>query len=138
MDLYVLRHGTAVDHGRLRNDSERPLSEEGQERLRRVTESWERLRVSVDGILTLTPRGAGLEELYAEDQVAYFDGLDDATETIRRLAADDDSRIATARRGRERVHRDYDGAAIARFILQLTTRDPAWRDAPWSRHVFGG
>lgn len=91
-----------------------------------------------NGILTLTPRGAGLEELYAEDQVAYFDGLDDATETIRRLAADDDSRIATARRGRERVHRDYDGAAIARFILQLTTRDPAWRDAPWSRHVFGG
>lgn len=91
-----------------------------------------------NGILTLTPRGAGLEELYAEDEVAYFDGLDDAVDTIRRLAGDEPTRIATARRGRERVHRDYDGAAIARFIVNLTTRNPAWRDAPWSRHVFGG
>jgi len=91
-----------------------------------------------NGILTLTPRGAGLEELYAEDEVVYFDGLDDAVEKARYFATDDDARIATARRGRERVHRDYDGAAIARFIVALTNRDNSWRDAPWSAHVFGG
>jgi hypothetical protein len=91
-----------------------------------------------NGILTLTPRGAGLEELYAEDEVAYFDDLDEAVAVIRRFSADDQARIATAQRGCQRVHRDYDGTAIARYMVALTSRDPAWRDAPWSRHVFGG
>ena len=91
-----------------------------------------------NGILTLTPRGAGLEQLYAEDELAYFDGPDDAVDIIRRLAADDAARIATARRGRQRVHRDYDGTAIARFIVDLTTSNHAWREAPWSANVFGG
>jgi hypothetical protein len=91
-----------------------------------------------NGILTLTPRGAGLDELYAEDEVVYFDDLEDAVEKARDFSNDDDARIATARRGRDRVHRDYDGAAIARFIVNLTTRDEGWRDAPWSTHVFGG
>jgi glycosyltransferase involved in cell wall biosynthesis len=90
-----------------------------------------------NGILTLSPRGAGLEELYAEDEAVHFDGLDDLAEKVRRFAADPAARNAVARKGWERVHRDYSGLEIARFIVALTLRDASWRAAPWSRHVYG-
>jgi hypothetical protein len=91
-----------------------------------------------NGILTLSPRGAGLEELYAGDELVQFDGIDDLVEKIRRFAADDEQRNAIARRGCRRNHHDYNGTEIARFIVALTTRDPEWSKAPWSKHVFGG
>lgn len=90
-----------------------------------------------NGILTLSPRGAGLEELYAEDEAVHFTGINDLAEKVRRFAADPAGRIAIARKGWERVHRDYSGRAIAHFIVALTLRDASWQDAAWSRHVFG-
>jgi hypothetical protein len=90
-----------------------------------------------NGILTLSPRGAGLEELYGPGELVQFDGLDDLAAKVRHIAAADDERVAIARRGCERNHRDYTGTAVARFIVALTLRDPAWRDAPWAAHVHG-
>jgi len=90
-----------------------------------------------NGILTLTPRGAGLEELYAEDEIVYFDGSADLIKKIRFYATHADERIAISRKGWERNHRDYNGTAVAGFITALTMRDDAWRAAPWAGHVFG-
>jgi len=91
-----------------------------------------------NGILTLSPSGAGLEELYAPDELVQFDDIDDLVEKIRYFAENDAERLAIARRGCQRNHRDYNGTEIARFIVSLTVRDEKWRKAPWSRHVFGG
>lgn len=89
-----------------------------------------------NGILTLTPRGAGLEGLYAEDEIVYFDHADDLAEKVRHYASRPEERLAMARKGWERNHRDYNGTEIARFIVALTLRDEAWRKAPWAAHVF--
>ncbi len=75
-----------------------------------------------NGILTLTPRGAGLEKLYAEDEIVYFDGIDDLAEKVRHFAADRDARNAIARKGWERNHRDYSGTEVARIIVQALER----------------
>lgn len=90
-----------------------------------------------NGILTLTPRGAGLESLYAEDELVYFDGIDDLAEKIRHYATNREERTAIARKGCERNHRDYNGTEVARFIVSLTNRTSAWRGAPWAEHVHG-
>jgi len=89
-----------------------------------------------NGILTFTPRGAGLESLYAEDELVYFDGTGDLIEKIRYYAGHSAERIAIARKGWERNLLDYNGTAVARFILDLTLRDASWRDAPWANHVY--
>lgn len=70
-----------------------------------------------NGILTLTPRGAGLEKLYAEDEIVYFDDVNDLAEKVRHFAADRDARNAIAKKGWERNHRDYSGTEIARIIV---------------------
>jgi spore maturation protein CgeB len=85
-----------------------------------------------NGILTLTPRGAGLEGLYAEDEIAYYGDLDDLAEKVRYFSSHDAERIAIARKGWERNHRDYSGTEVARFIVDLTLRDETWRTFPWA------
>jgi spore maturation protein CgeB len=89
-----------------------------------------------NGILTLTPRGAGLEGLYAEDDLVYFDGADDLAAKVRHYSSHAAERIKVATKGWERNHRDYSGTEVARFIVDLTMRDEAWKRAPWGEHVF--
>jgi hypothetical protein len=85
-----------------------------------------------NGILTLSPRGAGLETLYAEDELVYFNRPADLAEKVRHFASRPAERIAVAKKGWERNHRDYNGTEIARFIVDLTLRDDAWKRAPWA------
>ncbi|HZE89398.1 MAG TPA: phosphohistidine phosphatase SixA [Verrucomicrobiae bacterium] len=53
-DLYLLRHAEAASHKdpRYRNDSERPLTEDGAARMRRAAAGMLKLRLSFDRILT--------------------------------------------------------------------------------------
>lgn len=89
-----------------------------------------------NGILTLTPRGANLEELYADDEIVYYDDTDDLIGKIRHFATHAEERKGIARKGWERNHRDYNGTAIAEFIVSLTMGTTEWKSAPWAHHVF--
>ncbi|BCX46104.1 glycosyltransferase family 1 [Haloferula helveola] len=82
-----------------------------------------------NGILTLTSRGAGLETLYGEDEIVYYDGIDELAERIRHYANDRSSRVAIAKKGWERNHRDYSGTEIARTIVDALT-SPVDRNTP--------
>lgn len=90
-----------------------------------------------NGILTLTPRGAGLEGLYGEDEIAYYEGIEELAAKVRHFSEHAGERIAMARKGWERNHRDYSGTEVARFIVELTVRGDGWHHAPWSKHVHG-
>ena len=54
MNLYILRHGIAVDPGSpgYAKDADRPLTPEGERKLRRITEALEALGLSFDLILS--------------------------------------------------------------------------------------
>lgn len=65
--LYVVRHGIAVDAGTPGYaDSERPLTREGEQKMREVAEGLKQLGVKVDRILTSPlPRAARTAEIIA-------------------------------------------------------------------------
>jgi len=54
MEIYLLRHGIAVDRGahQFRNDSHRPLTAEGIKRTRKVAKAMASLEVSFAAVLT--------------------------------------------------------------------------------------
>ena len=52
VDLYVLRHAIAADHGLYATDAERPLTEEGIARLHQTIAAWPTLGVEVDLIVS--------------------------------------------------------------------------------------
>ncbi len=52
IELYLIRHGIATDHGTYAQDSERPLTDEGQERTRQVAQRLYELGIQFDLIQT--------------------------------------------------------------------------------------
>ncbi len=54
MDLYILRHGSAVEPGTpgYENDADRPMTPEGERKLRQVADAMEALELSFDLILS--------------------------------------------------------------------------------------
>jgi phosphohistidine phosphatase len=51
-NLYLFRHGLAGDRGTYANDDQRPLTDEGQQKTRRVAKRLQELTISVDLILS--------------------------------------------------------------------------------------
>jgi glycosyltransferase involved in cell wall biosynthesis len=88
-----------------------------------------------NGLTTLIERGAGFEQLYSEDEVAFYAGFHDLVRVVRELAADDTRCRAIARAGWQRAHGSYSSQKCAEFLLNLTFRRPEWRTAPWACHV---
>lgn len=52
MELYIIRHGLAGEHGSYANDEERPLTAEGQRRTRQVAKRLQELDIQFDLIQT--------------------------------------------------------------------------------------
>ena len=53
MNLYILRHGLAVERGKpgFKNDADRPLTAKGKQRLRRITKAMDAMGASFNVIL---------------------------------------------------------------------------------------
>lgn len=52
IDLYIIRHGLAGEHGSYANDAERPLTEEGKKKTRQVAKRLRDLNLKFDAVLT--------------------------------------------------------------------------------------
>ena len=89
-----------------------------------------------NGLLALIQRGGGLEQLYSEDEVVFYEDLDDLVRRIPELLAEEQRCRAMAENGWKRTHRDYSAQAVCRFVLHLTFGDPRVHEAPWSEHIF--
>lgn len=52
MNLYIIRHGLAGEHGSYANDDERPLTEDGQHKTKKIAKRLEDFGLQFDLILT--------------------------------------------------------------------------------------
>ncbi len=52
VDLYLIRHGLAGEHGSYANDDERPLTDEGRQKTRQVAKRLKELDIRFDLMLT--------------------------------------------------------------------------------------
>jgi phosphohistidine phosphatase len=84
MNLYLMRHGIAVDAGDLNivHDNQRPLSNKGAKRMRRAARGLRRLAIEFDGILT----SPILRARQTADIVAATLGMESRLEEISGLA----------------------------------------------------
>jgi len=73
MDIYLLRHGIAVDAGPGTSDAERALTEEGQKKLRRAAPAWRRL-VETPAVLLVSPLRRARETAAVFAEAVRFTG----------------------------------------------------------------
>ncbi|MCA9109272.1 MAG: glycosyltransferase family 1 protein [Planctomycetaceae bacterium] len=89
-----------------------------------------------NGILTLTATGAGIEQLYSSDEIAYYGDFDELVTKVRWLKQCNEERVRIARNGWTKSHSVYSAQEVARFIINLTMRFPEYRQCPWSQHIY--
>ena len=90
-----------------------------------------------NGLLTVTPGGGGLEELYSTDELVYFSDVANLVEQLHDLMKQPDRVTEMARNAWKKSHEEFSTAAVARFIVDLTMRNDRWKSASWSEHVYG-
>ncbi len=83
MDLYIVRHAIAVEEGTpgYEDDSQRPLTDEGRKKMKKIVKGLRQLEVELDAILT-SPyvRACDTAEILAggfkmKDKIAFSDNL---------------------------------------------------------------
>ncbi len=90
-----------------------------------------------NGLLTITPSGGGLEELYSTDELVYFSDVANLVEQLGELLKQPERVTEMARNAWKKAHEEFSTAKVARFIVDLTMRNDRWKQASWSEHVYG-
>ncbi|MDK9706541.1 MAG: glycosyltransferase [Desulforhopalus sp.] len=89
-----------------------------------------------NGLLTFCPRVPGMERLFRDDQIVYFDTLDDLLEKIVYYHNHDGECRTIAERGWQRAHRSFNGARVCRYMLELLFDTPFSANYEWLDEVY--
>ena len=88
-----------------------------------------------NGLLTCTPKGAQLEELYSPEEMLYYEDFMDLRQQIEPLILEN-SWTQIAKAGRERNMRDYNAHRVAQYLIDFTFDQGDWKDASWAQYTY--
>ena len=89
-----------------------------------------------NGLLTFCPRVPGMETLFAETELVYFDTHEDLIEKIVYFNTHDDERRQIAEKGWHRAHTCYSSERVTQFMIELLFEVPYSSDYEWKDFVF--
>jgi hypothetical protein len=90
-----------------------------------------------NGVLTFCDAANGLQPLFSDDEVVYYQDVNDLIGKIRYFKAHDSERVRIAANGRRRAHECYSSEKIARYMVEVTCRIPGREDPPWPLYRYG-
>lgn len=76
------------------------------------------------GLLTFCPRIPGMELLFLEDEVVYYDTDSDLVEKIVHYGRNDKKRRAVAQKGWEKAHSSFGAERVTRFMVESVWGQP--------------
>jgi hypothetical protein len=94
------------------------------------------VQLSGNGILTFCPRVPGFDLLYTDDEIVYFDDLDDLTQKILLYKSDHRSRRTMAMNGWKKTHTSFNTTRVTKFMLELIFEQPLSEEYEWKREIF--
>lgn len=90
-----------------------------------------------NGLLTFCPPIPGLERLFGEDHLVYFDGLGDLLEKLLHYHEHDRERREIARNGRLRAHQVCGVERVCSYLLETIWQTPYSSDYQWADEIYG-
>ena len=91
-----------------------------------------------NGLLTLIPRSTGFSDIYSDDEVVFFDNLEDITEKILYYTANDDKARKIAENGWRKAHQIFNEKLVARYLIEVTFREKLFDGYRWPTEIFTG
>lgn len=89
-----------------------------------------------NGLLTFVARSTGFQDLYGEDQIAFYDGLEELVDKLRFFAENDGERRAVAEAGWHAAHSMFASDRIAKYILERSFEAPLSETYPWPNETL--
>ena len=84
-----------------------------------------------NGLLTFVSRATGFQDLFGEDQIAFYDDLDELVDKLGYFARHDDARRNAAEAGWQAAHAMFASHRVAKYILERSFDLPLTETYPW-------
>ncbi|MEO3429941.1 glycosyltransferase [Pelagibius sp. CAU 1746] len=84
-----------------------------------------------NGLLTFVSRSTGFQDLFAEDQIAFFGDLEELVGKLDYFARHDTERRRVAEAGWRAAHSMFASHRIAKYILERSFAEPLSESYPW-------
>lgn len=89
-----------------------------------------------NGLLTFSPRVPGFEALYNDQELAYFDSVDELIDKTRYYHQHPDEAAVLAERGWRRSHQSCNAERVAKFMEETIFELPYSEHYEWRDHIF--
>ena len=89
-----------------------------------------------NGLLTFIHRDTRFDELFNDDEVAFFSNNNELYEKINFYTKNDDQRINVARNGWNKIHDIFSSDTVAQYILDCATGENRDNKYAWPIDVF--
>ncbi|MFA6630107.1 MAG: glycosyltransferase [Sulfuricurvum sp.] len=94
------------------------------------------VQLAGNGILTFTPRIPQMEILYNEDEVVYFNDVEDLIAKVAHFTSDDDERRQIAYKGWKKTHNSFNSTRVTQFMLETIFNEKYSAPYEWHSEVF--
>lgn len=90
-----------------------------------------------NGLLTFVDRRTGFDEIFGEDEVAFYDGFEELVEKLTYYRNNDDKRKRVARSGWEKSQSIFNCRHVARYLVEQSLQDALSPGYSWptQRHA---
>lgn len=89
-----------------------------------------------NGLLTFSPKVPGMQTLFGDDEIIYFEDLDELLEKIVYYHKHDDESRRIAKKGWQRAHQCYNGERVTRYMLERLFDLPLSSEYEWRKEAF--
>lgn len=88
-----------------------------------------------NGLCTFSPRTKGLEKLYNEDEIVWFDNFEELHQKIQYFMQNQDEAKIIAKKGWEKVHATMNSKIIGQYIIDRTYQKNV-QDVSWKNEIY--
>lgn len=89
-----------------------------------------------NGLLTFVDRATSFQELFTEDDLAFYDNFDDLIAKIEFYKNNDNERKRVAENGWLKSHQRFNSTRVAKYMIETTLRIPYSENYEWARHRY--
>lgn len=89
-----------------------------------------------NGLLTFCPQVPGMQKIFADNELVYFETQDELLEKISWFHSHPEQCRKTAEKGWNRVHQSYGAQRITSYMIELLFDIPFTSDYEWKEEIY--
>ncbi|MHA3893490.1 glycosyltransferase family protein [Acinetobacter sp. GXMZU3951] len=94
------------------------------------------VQLTGNGLLTFTPQVPGFNKLYTDNEVVYFNDIQDLIEKFEYYKCNIEQAKAIAKKGWKKSHQSFNSRRVTQYMLEVIFDQPFSEAYEWSHEVY--